>query len=902
MQLRDYQQAAIDALYRHLRERDDNPVIVIPTGAGKTPVIATICQDAVTRWQGRVLVLAHVKELLQQAVDKLRLVCPDLDVGVYSAGLKRRDTEQPVVVAGIQSVYQKACDLGPFDLILIDEAHMLPPDGDGMFRRFLNDAHIVNPHVRVIGLTATPYRLKSGTICGPEHFLNAVCYEIGVKELIRDGFLSPLVSKNGVAKFNTDGLHVRGGEFVPAETEALMDQADLVAAACREIVETTTDRNSVLIFAAGVEHGQHVQRVLQEQHGVECGFVCGETPSVERDELLARFRGELQDGLFERQPLKYLVNVAVLTTGFDAPNIDCVVLLRPTMSPGLYCLDESTEILSKTGWKRIGEINVGDLVAGFNTEDESIRFVPASGVIERTTYPNENFVSLETPATSIRVTDLHRLVIGTRCRPKWRAELARDTYCRKDGVYLPKAGHLAAPGVPLSDDELRFIGWVMTDGSINKKNGSIHISQSIHQPWVGEIQRVIQACGFKHSSRLIHRKTEFSDNSTVVLWTISKGKPRGRDKHLRGWGHLQPWLSKDFSERLFHDIDDRQFAVLLHAIHLGDGSKQANQNWTRRSYHIGTANQLFAERLQICGITRGYRCTLSKSNSHDNDFYFVRLKKGTLANVGSRYDTRPSWRIEQAQNERVWCVENELGTIITRRNGRVTILGNCQMTGRGFRLHPGKVNCLILDYGGNVLRHGPVDQLNIQESLRKEEGDAPAKECPECRSVIAAGYATCPDCGHEFPPPEKTQHAATASHGGVLSGEVTTLTYEVRDIHYHVHQKRDAAEDAPRTMRVDYRLGLEHWQSEWICFEHHGWARRQAERWWKKRSPDPVPETAQHAVDIAGAGGLATVDAITVRSVAGEKYDRIVDYQLGPMPEPAPALGEVSFASEDVPF
>jgi DNA repair protein RadD len=116
--LRPYQQAAVDVVYRHLRQHDDNPVVVIPTGGGKTPVMATICRDAVQTWNGRVLVLAHVKELLQQSVDKLKQVCPDLKVGVYSAGLKRRDTEHSVIVAGIQSVYQRAEELGAFDLVL----------------------------------------------------------------------------------------------------------------------------------------------------------------------------------------------------------------------------------------------------------------------------------------------------------------------------------------------------------------------------------------------------------------------------------------------------------------------------------------------------------------------------------------------------------------------------------------------------------------------------------------------------------------------------------------------------------------------------------------------------------------------------------------------------------------
>ena len=336
MELRPYQQAAITAVYDYLRDHDDNPCVVIPTAGGKTPVLATICKDAVTQWGGRVLVLAHVKELLQQAADKLQAICPELKFGVYSAGLKRRDTEHPVIVAGIQSVYKRACELDAFDLIIVDEAHLIPPDGEGMYRQFLAEAKVVNPRVRTIGLTATPFRLKSGMICGPENILNAVCFEVGVRELIRDGYLCPLVTKAGREKADTAQLHVRAGEFVADELEEMMDQDQLVEAACNEIVEYTRDRHAVLIFASGVKHAQHIQHVLWENHGVECGFVCGETPDGDREELLARFRGDQTSGLFEREPLKYLVNVNVLTTGFDAPRIDCVALLRPTLSPGLF--------------------------------------------------------------------------------------------------------------------------------------------------------------------------------------------------------------------------------------------------------------------------------------------------------------------------------------------------------------------------------------------------------------------------------------------------------------------------------------------------------------------------------------------------------------------------------------
>ena len=142
-----------------------------------------------------------------------------------------------------------------------------------------------------------------------------------------------------------------------------------------------------------------------------------------------------------------------------------------------------------------------------------------------------------------------------------------------------------------------------------------------------------------------------------------------------------------------------------------------------------------------------------------------------------------------------------------------------------------------------------------------------------------------------------TRHALQADQH---SGQVTDTEFEVRDIVYHVHTKKNAEEDAPKTLRVDYRLGLDYWVSEWICFEHTGWARRKAEQWWKARSPDPCPETAQEASDRANAGAVALTEYVTVRSVAGEKFDRIHSCKLGPKPEPSPF--HVVTDLSDVPF
>ena len=232
-----------------------------------------------------------------------------------------------------------------------------------------------------------------------------------------------------------------------------------------------------------------------------------------------------------------------------------------------------------------------------------------------------------------------------------------------------------------------------------------------------------------------------------------------------------------------------------------------------------------------------------------------------------------------------------------------------QMVGRGFRLHPGKDNCLVLDFGGNILRHGPVDAVRVRDPARGT-GEAPAKECPECQAVIHAAYAVCPECGHEFPPPERERHDRRASDAAILSGQVTETEYEVIETVYRVHTKYDAPEEHPKTMRVDYRVGLSEWQSEWVCFEHTGYARAKAEAWWRERSRQPVPQTATEAVAISEAGGIADALTITVRSVAGEKYDRIVGYRLGPVPprldggdeRETQDMPDYVFAEDDLPF
>ena len=326
MELRHYQIAAKEAAYKYLSTNVGNPAIVIPTGGGKTPVIAATCKDVVVNWGGRVLTVAHTKELVQQTANKLMAVCPEVQFGVYSAGLNRKETKAPVIVAGIQSIYKKATSLKAFDLMLIDEVDMVPPDGDGMYRQLISELLVINPKMRIIGYTATPYRLKGGLIFGPDRIINGICYEVGVRDLIDDGFLTDLVTKEGVAQIDTSQVGTSQGEFEKDALARAANDGDIVRQACIEIIEHTRDRRSVLIFATSIEHGQNIVDTLFSM-GHCCGFVSSFTLDSTRETLLRRFQsGEL----------KYLCNVNILTVGFDAPAIDCVAMLRPTKSARLY--------------------------------------------------------------------------------------------------------------------------------------------------------------------------------------------------------------------------------------------------------------------------------------------------------------------------------------------------------------------------------------------------------------------------------------------------------------------------------------------------------------------------------------------------------------------------------------
>lgn len=383
MTLRDYQGDAVAAVWKHIREKDTNPCVVIPTAGGKSICIAQVAKDAVLNWNGRVLILAHVKELVEQNAAKIAALCPEVKVGIYSAGLNSKATEEPVIVAGIQSIAGHADLFKPFDVVMVDEAHLIPTEGEGRYRSFLGELKERNPNVRLVGWTATPYRTKGGPVCKPENLLNEICYEVSVKELMNRGYISQLVTKAGKVKPELQNLHVRAGEFVQDEMDEAMGDDSVVVNACKEVVELTKNRKTCLIFCTSVKNCRRVSELIRQYSGEECPVVTGDTPSDERARIIARLRGEeVVSDLFgtKEPPLRYCCNVSVMTTGTDIPNIDTVVLLRPTASAGLLVqmVGRGFRLSPRTGKRECLVLDYGKNIERFGCID-TIRVTDPQG-------------------------------------------------------------------------------------------------------------------------------------------------------------------------------------------------------------------------------------------------------------------------------------------------------------------------------------------------------------------------------------------------------------------------------------------------------------------------------------------------------------------------------------------
>ena len=334
MQLRDYQTEAVNSLYSYFRNhKEGNPILGIPTGAGKTLVIAGFIKDVLTRWSDqKIVICTHVKEIIKQNHTKMMQLWPQCPAGIYSAGLRRKDLYRNVTFSGIGSIHRNPSLFADTNLLIVDEADMVSPSDTTMYLKFINGIKEFNPRLRVIGLTATPWRSKSGLLTEGDGIFTDICFDMtsvsNFNWLLDEGYLVPLIPKQTNTFLDVSGVKTSGDEYNQKQLQAAVDDHDLTLAALEEVCSYIgNERKSWLIFCSGIEHSIHTASIANDLD-IPCGIVHSgnkefKMSTEERDSQIAKF---------ESHEYKAITNNSVLSVGYDNTKIDLIVHLRPGRS------------------------------------------------------------------------------------------------------------------------------------------------------------------------------------------------------------------------------------------------------------------------------------------------------------------------------------------------------------------------------------------------------------------------------------------------------------------------------------------------------------------------------------------------------------------------------------------
>lgn len=425
--------------------------------------------------------------------------------------------------------------------------------------------------------------------------------------------------------------------------------------------------------------------------------------------------------------------IFITMAGIEAINLqkaNVMVFYDLPWSAGDYiqCLDQETEILTAEGWRGRGQIHKGDRVAAFNQDTSEVSWLPALEVYDRPLGAEEEMFEFHSRHLNFRVTGEHRMLYkrpgrkGTKSiwPSEWQIQTAESLEKERSHFRVPACGTQRSAGVPLTPSELEFIGWYMSDGCINKANHQLVISQAHHQPQIKDLQACLDACGFNYS--IYQRdpslyKGGYPNGQLQSVFSVPKGT-QGGSRARKGWGYLEPYLDKALSPSL-EDITPEQLSHLLKGLHLGDGAKCRNVSWERKTFHIYTALKDLADNLQSLCVRKGFRCNITfvpKSEDRRKEGYMLHIKPCAYWALSGAVCDEPRPRIrksETVKGERVWCVENELQTLITRRRGKVIIMGNC--VGRMIRI--GSEHEKV--YALHLLAEGPDGQKTIDHHVQK---------------------------------------------------------------------------------------------------------------------------------------------------------------------------------------
>jgi superfamily II DNA or RNA helicase len=825
MKLRSYQRQAVDEILAAFRE-NSSALIVIPTGGGKTIVVASVIAEHHRLCKGRAMVIAHREELIFQAAEKIKRVA-GLNVDIEMAEMRAASgllAKAPVIVSSVQTQIagcngdgrMSRFDPMEFSLLVTDEAHHAVSPS---WRRVI--AHYrANPDLKVLGVTATPDRADEAAL---GQVFDSVAFDYELPDAIHDGWLVPVMQRTvTVDGLDLSSVRTTAGDLNGADLARVMEYE----AVLHEIAHPTFDlagNRKTLIFAASVAHAERLCEILNRHRGGCARFVCGTTPKEERRQMLADYAS----GRFQ-----FLCNV------------------------GVACLDSKTEILTTKGWVGHKEITPDHEVA--NWQNGRIWFAKPLAVEVRDRRPDERMVFLETKNRSVRVTDDHRMLYRTYRKGDFleaRAHELVDKVCglpisgmaeplalepeqESQGVsprrissntyHLRRAGmtpeeakkeairrasqraslRYALPS-ELTDRECEFIGFWLGDGTRQElQKGGVEYKlwqAESYRNLVAWIDKLIDDMGV--DSRRHLKPPRRQGGSRVIEWSFPRGTGFGPQKRA-GLYRLEPYLDKSGSKLLWA-LSVSQFAAVMRGFWMADGEHRDAKAPRMGRWRVCNTNRQLLDILQAVACCRGYRANITDGLSNTAKGH-APLWKLSVSRRNEHLMTKHRLKFEDSwRPETVWCVKSESGFIVTRRRGTVTVTGNTE----GFdepsiqvvvMARPTKSRALYAQMSGRSTR--PLEELahrlNDVDDAATRRAMIAASNKPHCEIVDFVGNSG------------RHKLITTAD---ILGGKYDDAVVE---------RARKKAEDAGCPVDMDQALQ----DSEWEIAEEKARARRAALR------------------------------------------------------------------------
>lgn len=540
MELRWYQDEAISALFDYFRANTGNPLVAMPTGTGKSVVIAGFAKRALYHYpQTRIVMSVHVKELIEQNAKKLIQLWPDAPLGIHSAGLKQRDTDHQIIYGGVKSLIKYIPELGYRDLLLIDECQTVSDEDESEIRLLIDGLRVRNPYLKIIGLSATIFRMKLGLLTNGGIFTD-VCYDLtsvdNFNRLIREGYLAPLTSFATDTRIDISNVKITAGEFNAKQIQAAVDKEEITEAATLEIINKGVNRNCWLIFGEGIEHAEHIAACMSS-YGISAAAVHSKKSAMKNDEIITAFK---------TGAIKCLVNADKLTAGFDHPPIDLIGMIRHTVSPGLW-----VQMLGR-GTRPYNGYDPNQYIPGFDYVKTDCLVLDFAQNLMRLGPINEpqipNMKGKPTGDPPIKICETNKLVSGEGCGAYNYASVRYCWHCNGEFDFKPKIETVAASGqfVKPSEEVLPIVEYFRVDMARYEKHikqGSLP-TMKVTYLCNGGAYRFNEFVAFEHSGTARTRAVKWWQTRHAWEAPLTVDQALSEQARLRVPTQIRVWVNK----------------------------------------------------------------------------------------------------------------------------------------------------------------------------------------------------------------------------------------------------------------------------------------------------------------------------------------------------------------------